>query len=125
MRVARVVPQGAKQLRAEHRLCNDERNRGARAAGTGSGRANVSALAAGSTRSGTAKLLAGTISVFRVLDGKAGRVVARIQRWELREWFHKGKSNYAVSPGFEKMSELAERVLPEQEVAEPMFRQHA
>lgn len=50
------------------------------------------------------------------------RDLVRIQQCELLESFHKAQSNYALSTGFAMMSEIAERVLPEQEVAEPMFR---
>ena len=50
------------------------------------------------------------------------RDLVRIQQCELLESFHRSQSNYALSTGLALVSEIAERVLPEQEVAEPMFR---
>jgi DNA repair protein RecO (recombination protein O) len=50
------------------------------------------------------------------------RDLVRIQQCELLESFHKAQSDYGLSTGLAVISEIAERVLPEQEVAEPMFR---
>jgi DNA repair protein RecO (recombination protein O) len=50
------------------------------------------------------------------------RDLVRIQECELLESFHQAQSNYGLSTGLAVISEIAERVLPEQEVAEPMFR---
>jgi DNA repair protein RecO (recombination protein O) len=50
------------------------------------------------------------------------RDLVRIQQCELLESFHKAQSDYGLSTGLALISEIAERVLPEQEVAEPMFR---
>jgi len=50
------------------------------------------------------------------------RDLVRIQQCELLESFHRAQSNYGLSTGLAIISEIAERVLPEQEVAEPMFR---
>src|SRR5581483_5358780 len=41
---------------------------------------------------------------------------------ELLESFHKAQSNYALATGLAAVSEIAELVLPEREVSEPMFR---
>jgi DNA repair protein RecO (recombination protein O) len=53
---------------------------------------------------------------------KETRDLVRIQQCELLESFHKAQSDYGLSTGLAVISEIAERVLPEQEVAEPMFR---
>ena len=53
---------------------------------------------------------------------KETRDLVRIQQCELLESFHKAQANYGLSTGLALVSEIAERVLPEQEVAEPMFR---
>jgi DNA repair protein RecO (recombination protein O) len=50
------------------------------------------------------------------------RDLVRIQQCELLESFHRAQSDYGLSTGLAVISEIAERVLPEQEVAEPMFR---
>src|SRR6266403_5742937 len=50
------------------------------------------------------------------------RDLVRIQQAELLESFNKSQSDYGLSTGLAMISEIAERVLPEQEVAEPMFR---
>ena len=50
------------------------------------------------------------------------RDLVRIQQCELLESFHRAQSDYGLSTGLAMISEIAERVLPEQEVAEPMFR---
>jgi DNA repair protein RecO (recombination protein O) len=50
------------------------------------------------------------------------RDLVRIQQCELLESFNKAQSDYGLSTGLAVVSEIAERVLPEQEVAEPMFR---
>jgi len=50
------------------------------------------------------------------------RDLVRIQQCELLESFHRAQSDYGLSTGLALVSEIAERVLPEQEVAEPMFR---
>src|SRR5579863_3455228 len=50
------------------------------------------------------------------------RDLVRIQECELLESFHKAQSDYELSTGLAVISEIAERTLPEQEVAEPMFR---
>jgi DNA repair protein RecO (recombination protein O) len=50
------------------------------------------------------------------------RDLVRIQQCELLESFHKAQSDYGLSTGLALISEIAERVLPEQEVGEPMFR---
>src|SRR5205814_9184571 len=50
------------------------------------------------------------------------RDLVRIQQCELLESFHKAQSDYGLSTGLAAISEIAERVLPEQEAAEPMFR---
>src|SRR6201987_5011091 len=68
-------------------------------------------------------------STLEVLSHVQGRYVeretrdlGRIQECELLESFHKAQSDYGLSTGLAVVSEIAERVLPEQEVAEPMFR---
>ncbi len=53
---------------------------------------------------------------------KETRDLVRIQQCELLESFHKAQADYGLSTGLALVSEIAERVLPEQEVAEPMFR---
>jgi DNA repair protein RecO (recombination protein O) len=50
------------------------------------------------------------------------RDLVRIQQCELLESFHKAQSDYGLSTGLAMISEIAERVLPEHEVAEAMFR---
>ena len=50
------------------------------------------------------------------------RDLVRIQQCELLESFHQAQSDYIQSTGLALISEIAERVLPEHEVAEPMFR---
>lgn len=50
------------------------------------------------------------------------RELVRIQQCELLESFHKAQSDYALSTGLAVVSEVGEQVLPEREVAEPMFR---
>jgi DNA repair protein RecO (recombination protein O) len=50
------------------------------------------------------------------------RDLVRIQQCELLESFHKAQADYALSTGLAVVSEIAERVLPEQEVADAMFR---
>jgi DNA repair protein RecO len=48
--------------------------------------------------------------------------LVRIQQCELLESFNKAQSNYELSTGLAVISEAAELVLPDHEVAEPMFR---
>jgi DNA repair protein RecO (recombination protein O) len=50
------------------------------------------------------------------------RELVRIQQCELLESFHKAQSDYRLSTGLAVISEISELVLPEHEVAEPMFR---
>lgn len=50
------------------------------------------------------------------------RDLVRIQECELLESFHQAQSDYQLSTGLAVISEIAERTLPEQEVAEPVFR---
>ena len=50
------------------------------------------------------------------------RDLVRIQQCDLLESFNKAQSDYGLSTGLAMVSEIAERVLPEQEVAESMFR---
>jgi DNA repair protein RecO (recombination protein O) len=50
------------------------------------------------------------------------RDLVRIQECELLESFHQAQSDYELSTGLAVISEIAERSLPEQEVAEPVFR---
>ncbi len=50
------------------------------------------------------------------------RDLVRIQQAELLESFHKAQSDYSLSTGLALVSEVAEQVLPEQEVNEAMFR---
>jgi len=50
------------------------------------------------------------------------RDLVRIQQAELLESFHKAQSDYGLSTGLALVSEIAEQVLPEHEVSEPMFR---
>jgi len=53
---------------------------------------------------------------------KETRELVRIQQCELLESFHKAQSNYELSTGLAVISETAELVLPDHEVAESMFR---
>ena len=53
---------------------------------------------------------------------KETRDLVRIQQCELLESFHKAQADYGLSTGLAVVSEIAERVLPEQEVADSMFR---
>jgi DNA repair protein RecO (recombination protein O) len=53
---------------------------------------------------------------------KETRDLVRIQQCELLESFNKAQSDYALSTGLAAVSEIAERVLPEQEVSDSMFR---
>jgi DNA repair protein RecO (recombination protein O) len=53
---------------------------------------------------------------------KETRELVRIQQCELLESFHKAQSNYELSTGLAVISEAVELVLPDHEVAEPMFR---
>lgn len=50
------------------------------------------------------------------------RDLVRIQQCDLLESFHRAQSEYGLSTGLAAVSEIAERVLPEHEAAEPMFR---
>lgn len=50
------------------------------------------------------------------------RDLVRIQECELLESFHRAQADYGLSTGFALISEITERTLPEQEVAEPIFR---
>lgn len=50
------------------------------------------------------------------------RDLVRIQQCELLESLHKAQSDYGLSTGLAAVSEIAELVLPEREVSEPMFR---
>src|SRR5215468_9589186 len=50
------------------------------------------------------------------------RDLVRIQQCELLESFHRSQSDYGLSTGLALISGIAERVLPEQEVGEAMFR---
>lgn len=50
------------------------------------------------------------------------RDLVRIQQCDLLESFHKAQSDYGLSIGLALISEISELVLPEREVAEPMFR---
>lgn len=50
------------------------------------------------------------------------RDLVRIQQADLLDSFHKAQSDYALSTGLALVSEAAERVLPEHEVSESMFR---
>jgi DNA repair protein RecO (recombination protein O) len=50
------------------------------------------------------------------------RDLVRIQQCDLLESFHKAQSDYGLSTGLAVVSEVSELVLPEHEVAEPMFR---
>ncbi len=50
------------------------------------------------------------------------RELVRIQQTELLESLHKAQSDYSLSTGLAVISEIAELVLPEHEVAEAMFR---
>ena len=53
---------------------------------------------------------------------KETRDLVRIQQCELIESFNKAQSDYGLSTGLAVVSEISELVLPEHEVAEPMFR---
>jgi DNA repair protein RecO (recombination protein O) len=53
---------------------------------------------------------------------KETRDLVRIQQCELIESFNKSQSNYELSTGLAVVSEISEQVLPEHEVADPMFR---
>jgi DNA repair protein RecO (recombination protein O) len=53
---------------------------------------------------------------------KETRDLVRIQQCELLESFNRAQSDYSLSTGFAIISEIAERVMPENEVGEPMFR---
>ncbi len=53
---------------------------------------------------------------------KETRDLVRIQQCELIESFNKAQSDYGLSTGLAVVSEIAELVLPEHEVVEPMFR---
>lgn len=50
------------------------------------------------------------------------RDLVRIQQCELLESFHKAQSEYELNTGLAAVSEIVERVVPEHEVTEPMFR---
>jgi DNA repair protein RecO (recombination protein O) len=50
------------------------------------------------------------------------RDLVRIQQCELLESFNKAQSDYGLSTGLAVVSEISELILPEREVAEPMFR---
>lgn len=50
------------------------------------------------------------------------RDLVRIQQCELLESFHRAQSKYELSTGLAAVSEIVERVVPEHEVAEAMFR---
>jgi DNA repair protein RecO (recombination protein O) len=50
------------------------------------------------------------------------RELVRIQQTDLLESFHRAQSDYGLSTGLAVISEVAELVLPEHEVSEPMFR---
>src|ERR1700724_2941059 len=53
---------------------------------------------------------------------KETRDLVRIQQCELLESFNKAQSDYGLSTGVAMVSEISELILPEREVAEPMFR---
>jgi DNA repair protein RecO (recombination protein O) len=53
---------------------------------------------------------------------KETRDLVRIQQCDLLESFNKAQSDYGLSTGLAVVSEVSELVLPEHEVAEPMFR---
>jgi DNA repair protein RecO (recombination protein O) len=50
------------------------------------------------------------------------RDLVRIQQCDLLESFHRAQSDYGLSTGLAVVSEIVERILPEHEAAEPMFR---
>ena len=50
------------------------------------------------------------------------RDLVRIQQTDLLESFRKAQSDYGLSTGLAVISEVAELILPEHEVSEPMFR---
>jgi DNA repair protein RecO (recombination protein O) len=53
---------------------------------------------------------------------KETRDLVRIQQCELLESLNKAQSDYGLATGLAAVSEIAEQVLPEHEVSEPMFR---
>jgi DNA repair protein RecO (recombination protein O) len=53
---------------------------------------------------------------------KETRELVRIQQAELLESLHRSQSDYQLSTGLAIVSEIAELVLPDHEVSEPMFR---
>ncbi len=53
---------------------------------------------------------------------KETRELVRIHQAELLESFHKAQSDYGLSTGLAVISEIAQQILPEHEVSEPMFR---
>jgi DNA repair protein RecO (recombination protein O) len=53
---------------------------------------------------------------------KETRDLVRFQQCELLESFHRAQSDYELSTGLAVISEVAEKVLPEHEVVESMFR---
>jgi DNA repair protein RecO (recombination protein O) len=53
---------------------------------------------------------------------KETRELVRIQQAELLESLHQSQSDYELSTGLAIVSEIAESVLPDHEVSEPMFR---
>ena len=53
---------------------------------------------------------------------KETRDLVRFQQCELLESFNRSQSDYGLSTGLALVSEIAEQVLPEHEVSEPMFR---
>jgi DNA repair protein RecO (recombination protein O) len=53
---------------------------------------------------------------------KETRDLVRIQQAELLESFNKSQTDYGLSTGLAVISEIAENILPEHEVSEPMFR---
>jgi DNA repair protein RecO (recombination protein O) len=53
---------------------------------------------------------------------KETRDLVRIQQCELLESFNKAQSDYGLNTGLAVVSEISELILPEREVAEPMFR---
>jgi DNA repair protein RecO (recombination protein O) len=50
------------------------------------------------------------------------RDLVRVQECELLESFHRAQSEYSLSTGLAAVSEIVERVMPEREAGEPMFR---
>jgi DNA repair protein RecO (recombination protein O) len=53
---------------------------------------------------------------------KETRDLVRFQQCELLDSFNRAQSDYGLSTGLALVSEIAEQVLPEHEVSEPMFR---